>query len=74
MVRALVAAGIVAVTAMVAVAAIPSDVYRPRREPVRRDPEPVFEVSVRQWPGGERRGPSLPTTWRRGSKRHPCGA
>ena len=38
-------------------------------EPVRRDPEPVFEVSVRQWPGGERRvvGTSVPhgvpTTW-----------
>lgn len=38
-------------------------------EPVRRDPEPVFEVWVRQWPGGERRvvGTSVPhgvpTTW-----------
>ncbi|HTV01089.1 MAG TPA: von Willebrand factor type A domain-containing protein [Luteitalea sp.] len=40
MVRALVAAGIVAVTAMVAVAAIPSEVYSPPREPVRRDPAP----------------------------------
>ena len=38
-------------------------------EPVRRDPEPVFEVAVRQWPGGGRRvvGASVPhgvpTTW-----------
>ncbi len=39
-------------------------------EPVRRDPEPVFEVSLRLWPGGEARvlgttvPHGVPTTWR----------
>ncbi len=38
-------------------------------EPVRRDPEPVFEVSLRLWPGGEARvlgttvPHGVPTTW-----------